>query len=60
MCSASMFAGMVVAKGRCSMRPTLHRYDAVTTEGRLRWQNTLSPLNYPFLDASDGLFLNYQ
>ncbi|KAF5835216.1 glycosyl hydrolase family 85-domain-containing protein [Dunaliella salina] len=34
-------------------------YDAVTTEGRLRWQNALTPLNYPFLDASDGLFLNY-
>lgn len=35
------------------------RYDAVTTEGRLRWQNALTNLNGPFLDAADSIFLNY-
>lgn len=35
------------------------RYDGVTTEGIVRWQNRLTPLNYPFLSACDGLFLNY-
>jgi mannosyl-glycoprotein endo-beta-N-acetylglucosaminidase len=36
------------------------RYDAVTTEGKLAWQNTLTKLNSPYLDACDGLFLDYQ
>jgi endo-beta-N-acetylglucosaminidase D len=34
-------------------------YDAVTTEGRLRWQDTLNELNAPFFDACDGIFVNY-
>eukprot|EP00879_Flechtneria_rotunda_P009445 GHRR01009887.1.p1 GENE.GHRR01009887.1~~GHRR01009887.1.p1 ORF type:complete len:846 (+),score=292.20 GHRR01009887.1:222-2759(+) len=34
-------------------------YDAVTTQGELRWQNTLSPLNAPFYDLADALFVNY-
>jgi mannosyl-glycoprotein endo-beta-N-acetylglucosaminidase len=34
-------------------------YDAVTTEGKLQWQDCLSPLNQPFVEACDGLFTNY-
>ena len=35
-------------------------YDAVTTEGKLQWQDCLSPLNQPFFDAcSSGIFVNY-
>ncbi|GAX77946.1 hypothetical protein CEUSTIGMA_g5388.t1 [Chlamydomonas eustigma] len=34
-------------------------YDAVTTEGWLEWQNNLTPLNLPFFDATDALFVNY-
>eukprot|EP00887_Chlorella_sp_A99_P005924 scaffold29.g5924.t1 len=34
-------------------------YDAVTTEGKLEWQNRLTDLNRPFLDACDTLFINY-
>ncbi|EFJ50266.1 hypothetical protein VOLCADRAFT_58694, partial [Volvox carteri f. nagariensis] len=34
-------------------------YDAVTTEGRLAWQNGLTRLNAPFLDVADALFVNY-
>lgn len=34
-------------------------YDAVTMEGQLRWQNALTPLNKPFFDACDAIFLNY-
>jgi endo-beta-N-acetylglucosaminidase D len=35
------------------------RYDAVTTEGKLEWQDTLNHLNAAFFDACDGLFTNY-
>ncbi|EFN54696.1 hypothetical protein CHLNCDRAFT_53027 [Chlorella variabilis] len=35
------------------------RYDAVTTEGKLKWQNTLSRLNRPFFDACDAIWVNY-
>ncbi|KAL4424425.1 hypothetical protein ABPG77_005668, partial [Micractinium sp. CCAP 211/92] len=34
-------------------------YDAVTTDGKLQWQNALTPLNRPFFDACDGLWVNY-
>ncbi|KAL4447747.1 hypothetical protein ABPG75_004966 [Micractinium tetrahymenae] len=34
-------------------------YDAVTTEGKLEWQNSLTPLNRPFFDACDALWVNY-
>jgi mannosyl-glycoprotein endo-beta-N-acetylglucosaminidase len=34
-------------------------YDAVTTEGELKWQNALNDLNEPFFDACDGIWLNY-
>jgi hypothetical protein len=34
-------------------------YDAVTTEGELKWQNALNELNEPFFDACDGIWLNY-
>lgn len=48
---------------RCALDASGHRvlwYDAVTTEGTLRWQNGLHPtLNKPFFDASDGIFVNY-
>lgn len=34
-------------------------YDAITIEGELKWQNSLTPENQPFLDVCDGLFVNY-
>ncbi|KAK9845515.1 hypothetical protein WJX81_008418 [Elliptochloris bilobata] len=34
-------------------------YDAVTVEGRLLWQDSLTRLNSPFFDACDGIFVNY-
>lgn len=34
-------------------------YDAVTIEGRLDWQNALTPLNRPFFDRCDGIWINY-
>ncbi|GAA5994155.1 uncharacterized protein JCM10292_001902 [Rhodotorula paludigena] len=34
-------------------------YDAVTTQGRLAWQNAVTDLNLPFFEACDGIFLNY-
>ena len=36
-----------------------HRYDAVTTEGILQWQDTLDDLNRPYFEAADGIFINY-
>lgn len=34
-------------------------YDAVTTEGHLQWQDSLTDLNAPFFNACDGIFVNY-
>ena len=34
-------------------------YDAVTVEGNLKWQNALTPLNKPFFDVCDGIWINY-
>lgn len=34
-------------------------YDAVTVEGQLTWQNSVTPLNAPFLDLADGIMVNY-
>ena len=34
-------------------------YDAVTTQGKLEWQNALTTLNKPFFDRCDGLWINY-
>ena len=34
-------------------------YDAVTTEGRLVWQNELNDSNAPYFLNADGAFLNY-
>ena len=34
-------------------------YDAITTEGKLRWQDSLTDLNQPFFSACDLLFVNY-
>ena len=45
-------------RGVCS-RSQVIWYDAVTTEGCLKWQNTLNALNRPFFEASDALFVNY-
>ena len=36
-----------------------YRYDAVTEEGRLNWQNCLNEKNCFFFGDSDGLFTNY-
>lgn len=37
----------------------MRRYDAVTTDGELLWQNALNSSNYPFFDAADAIFINY-
>ena len=34
-------------------------YDAITSEGKLQWQDNLTELNHAFFDACDGLFVNY-
>ena len=34
-------------------------YDAITCQGKLRWQDNLTELNRTFFDACDGLFVNY-
>ena len=34
-------------------------YDAVTVNGTLEWQNALTPLNRPFFDRCDGIWINY-
>lgn len=36
------------------------RYDAITCEGLLVHQDGLTPLNAPFFDAADTLFVNYR
>ena len=35
------------------------RYDAVTIEGKLKWQNGLTDLNLPFFEESNAIFTNY-
>jgi len=35
------------------------RYDSVTMEGQLRWQDALTTANAPFFMNSDGIFTNY-
>ena len=35
------------------------RYDAVTIEGKLKWQNGLTDLNLPFFEESNSIFTNY-
>ncbi|GAA5862640.1 hypothetical protein JCM5353_001233, partial [Sporobolomyces roseus] len=44
---------------RATADPFSDRYDAVTTKGKLQWQNTLNEKNTPFLTACDSIFLNY-
>ncbi|KAI8371465.1 glycosyl hydrolase family 85-domain-containing protein [Radiomyces spectabilis] len=34
-------------------------YDSLTMVGEVDWQNRLTPLNEPFFEACDGIFLNY-
>ncbi|KHN77582.1 Cytosolic endo-beta-N-acetylglucosaminidase [Toxocara canis] len=34
-------------------------YDAVTVEGKLKWQNSLNQLNERWFSCTDGIFLNY-
>merc|ERR1711917_21571 len=34
-------------------------YDAVTIEGKLKWQNGLTNLNLPFFEESNAIFTNY-
>ena len=35
------------------------RYDSVTKDGKLHWQDTLNNANQCFYDACDGIFINY-
>ncbi|KAF2319176.1 hypothetical protein GH714_013759 [Hevea brasiliensis] len=34
-------------------------YDAITIDGKLKWQDQLSQKNKPFFDLCDGIFVNY-
>eukprot|EP00884_Botryococcus_braunii_P001998 jgi/Botrbrau1/1179/Bobra.0162s0062.1 len=34
-------------------------YDALTSEGKLEWQDTLNHLNWDFFDAAGSIFVNY-
>ncbi len=34
-------------------------YDAVTQQGKLEWQNSLTAQNQAFFDAADAIFVNY-
>ncbi|CAJ0760474.1 24097_t:CDS:10, partial [Entrophospora sp. SA101] len=34
-------------------------YDSVIKDGRIKFQNCLNELNYPFFNAADGIFINY-
>ncbi|KAG8644858.1 cytosolic endo-beta-N-acetylglucosaminidase 1 isoform X2 [Manihot esculenta] len=34
-------------------------YDAITIDGKLKWQDQLNEKNKPFFDRCDGIFLNY-
>eukprot|EP00668_Euglena_longa_P014756 GGOE01018775.1.p1 GENE.GGOE01018775.1~~GGOE01018775.1.p1 ORF type:complete len:728 (-),score=136.24 GGOE01018775.1:200-2383(-) len=43
-----------------NLRSKVIWYDSLTfPEGVLKWQNRLSPLNQPFFDVTDGIFVNY-
>ena len=35
------------------------RYDSVTLDGKLNWQDQLNEHNKPFFDICDGIFVNY-
>ncbi|KAI8852965.1 glycosyl hydrolase family 85-domain-containing protein [Chytridium lagenaria] len=35
------------------------RYDSITRDGKLSWQDRLTDLNVPFFEKSDGIFVNY-
>ncbi|XP_027334118.1 cytosolic endo-beta-N-acetylglucosaminidase 1-like isoform X2 [Abrus precatorius] len=35
------------------------RYDSVTVDGKLKWQDQLNKHNKPFFDICDGIFVNY-
>lgn len=35
------------------------RYDSVTIDGKLTWQNQLNENNKPFFDLCDGILVNY-
>ena len=43
----------------CGVTSQVIWYDAVTTEGNLQWQDSLSILNKSFFDACDAIFINY-
>ena len=48
--------GRHIPRGR---DPTVVWYDAVTTEGKLQWQNGVTAKNKPFLEDCDGILCNY-
>lgn len=37
----------------------MDRYDCVTIDGKLDWQNQLNEKNKPFFDICDGIYVNY-
>lgn len=37
----------------------MSRYDSVTVDGKLDWQDCLNTQNKPFFDVCDGIFTNY-
>ena len=48
--------GRYIPRGR---EPAVVWYDAVTTEGKLQWQNGVTAKNKPFLEDCDGILCNY-
>lgn len=36
-----------------------YRYDSITIDGNLKWQNQLNEYNKAFFDICDGIFVNY-
>lgn len=45
----------------CQLSPFLlpYRYDSVTKDGKLSWQDQLNEHNKTFFDICDGIFVNY-
>lgn len=35
------------------------RYDSLDAEGKVKWQCRVTEVNKPFLQACDGIFLDY-
>ncbi|GMR43002.1 hypothetical protein PMAYCL1PPCAC_13197, partial [Pristionchus mayeri] len=50
---------LTAATKKANPRATVLWYDAVCTDGKLEWQNTLNCRNREFYNVCDGIFTNY-